>query len=376
VALLARQVFDIPKVKVLLLSATPYKMYSLAWELQDDHYQDFYNTSRFLLRGDEAALAELREGVSAFRGAYLDAGAGGAASMGQPKAQIEGTLRRIMVRTERLASTADRNGMLREEALAQDSLTPRDFRAFRHFDRIAQHIDAGDQVEFWKSTSYPLNLMEGYKIKQQLKSALENEGAASLDPLLAGAREHLLRWKDLRNYARIGPDNARLRALFRESVETGNWRALWMPASLPYYRSGRAFKEVGEAGCTKSLVFSAWRVVPKAIAVLASYEAERRILERDAGEFRYDELTRKRRPLLNFARSKARLVGMPVFTLTYPCWTLAHEVDSLQIGLELGRGSVPSERAVFQRVRQMVGRLLSEALADWPVEKTARVDDR
>jgi hypothetical protein len=51
-------------------------------------------------------------------------------------------------------------------------------------------------------------------------------------------------------------------------------------------------------------------------------------------------------------------------------------VDPLQIGLELGRGSVPSERAVFQHARQMVGRLLSEALADWPVEKTARVDDR
>ena len=70
-------------------------------------------------------------------------------------------------------------------------------------------------------------------------------------------------------------------------------------------------------------MFSAWRVAPKAIAVLASYEAE-----------------------------KGR------------CWTLAHAVDPLQIGLELGRGRVPSERAVFQRARQMVGRLLSEALAD------------
>jgi hypothetical protein len=376
VALLAQQVFNFPDVKVLLLSATPYKMYSLAWELQDDHYQDFYNTSRFLLRGDEAALAELREGVSAFREAYLHAGAGGAASIDQPKAQIERTLRRIMVRTERLASTADRNGMLREEPLAQDSLTPRDFRAFRHFDRIAQHIDAGDQVEFWKSTSYPLNLMEGYKVKQQLKSALENDDAASLDPLLAAARDHLLQWKDVRNYVRIDPDNARLRALLRESVETGNWQLLWMPASLPYYRSGRAFKEVGDAGRTKSLVFSAWRVVPKAIAVLASYEAERRILEREARDFSYADLTRKRRPLLNFARSKDRLVGMPVFTLTYPCWTLAHKVDPLQIGLALGRGSVPSERAVFQRARQIVGRLLSEALAGWRVEKAARVDDR
>jgi hypothetical protein len=140
-------------------------------------------------------------------------GAGGAANIDRAKSQIEGTLRRIMVRTERLASTADRNGMLREEPLAQDSLTPRDFRAFRHFDRIAQHIDAGDQVGVD---------MEGHKVKQQLKSALETEEAASLDPLLAAARDHLLRWRDLQKYARIDPDNARLRALLRESVETHN----------------------------------------------------------------------------------------------------------------------------------------------------------
>jgi len=250
VALLAQQVFNFPDVKVLLLSATPYKMYSLAWELQDDHYQDFYNTSRFLLRGDEAALTKLREGVVGFRDAYLNAGAGGAANIDQAKTQIEGILRRIMVRTERLASTADRDGMLREEPLGQDSLTPRDFRAFRHFDRIAQHIDAGDQVEFWKSTSYPLNLMEGYKVKQQLKSALENEDAASLDPLLADAKDHLLRWRDLQKYARIDPDNARLRALLRESVETGNWKLLWMP--YPTTAAGEPSRKLGKRGTPRA----------------------------------------------------------------------------------------------------------------------------
>jgi len=149
-----------------------------------------------------------------------------------------------------------------------------------------------------------------------------------------------------------------------------------VPASLPYYRNGRAFKDVADSGLTKSLVFSAWRVVPKAIAVLASYEAERQILKGDAGDFHYEDLTRKRRPLLNFARSKGRLVGMPVYCLTYPSWTLATTVDPLQIGLELGRGSIPSERAVFHRAREVVDGLLKEAVGNWSTEKTSRVDDR
>jgi len=150
-------------------------------------------------------LTELQEGVAAFRNAYLQAGAGASHGMDRAKSQIEGTLRRIMVRTERLASSSDRNGMLREEPLGQNSLVARDFRAFRHLDRIAQQIDAGDQVEFWKSTSYPLNLMEGYKVKQLLKSALEDGDGASLEPLLTEARDHLLSWRDLQRYARIDP---------------------------------------------------------------------------------------------------------------------------------------------------------------------------
>jgi len=58
---------------------------------------------------------------------------------------------------------------------------------------------------------------------------------------------------------------ARGRAILHESMETGNWQLLWTPASLPYYRSGRAFKEVEVARLTKSLVFSAWRVVGKVL---------------------------------------------------------------------------------------------------------------
>ncbi|MFV2045409.1 MAG: hypothetical protein ACC700_19530, partial [Anaerolineales bacterium] len=374
VALLAREVFDFPDVKVLMLSATPYKMYSLAWEREDDHHEDFFRTARFLMHGNPDGLAELKGAVRAYRDAYLQIGGG--QRLESAKARMENVLRHIMVRTERLAASLDRNGMLMEAHVGEDAMNPRDFLAFRHFDRISRHIGSGDQIEFWKSTSYPLNLMEGYQVKAHLRSALEEQKRTSLDRLLNEAEEHLLHWKDIQAYREVDPENARLRALFEQSLDTGNWKLLWMPPSLPYYRSGRPFKDVRPEGQTKSLIFSAWRVVPKAIAVLASYEAERRALEGAERDFSYDELTRKRRPLLNFARTRGRLVGMPIFSLTFPSWTLATVIDPLQIAMGLNDGGTPSQRGVFHRARTMVKDLLQEAAADWPTEETARADDR
>ena len=49
-AQLAQQLFASAGSKILLLSATPYKMYTVNAETDgDDHYRDFLETSRFLL---------------------------------------------------------------------------------------------------------------------------------------------------------------------------------------------------------------------------------------------------------------------------------------------------------------------------------------
>ena len=376
ISLLANEVFKFKDVKVLMLSATPYKMYSLAWEREDDHYEDFYRTIKFLLEGDEDELAALEDGVASFRDAYLRIENGQEDSLQRAKKKIEGVLRRVVARTERLAASEDRNGMLSENHVGQGMVRARDFVAFNRIDAIANHLESGDQVEYWKSSAYPLNLMENYKIKQQLERSLKSDDENGLTPLLKKAEKHLLRWTDIQAYKRIDPQNARLRALFNESIDTGNWKLLWMPPSMPYYRPGRSFRDVKEAGQTKSLVFSAWQVVPKVVAVLASYEAERRMLQRDTSNFRYNELTEKRRPLLNFTRTGGRLTGMPVFCLTYPSWTLATQVDPFEISKSIGKSTTPSMTAVYKRAREMVRSLLDDATRDWPVAEGSRVDDQ
>src|SRR5690606_4017336 len=70
-AQLARAVFDHPRARVLLLSATPYKMYTLPEEPGgEDHYRDFTHTVSFLAGPERTAvvaraLRTLRESLLA-----------------------------------------------------------------------------------------------------------------------------------------------------------------------------------------------------------------------------------------------------------------------------------------------------------------------
>jgi hypothetical protein len=375
VALLARELFDFPDVKVLLLSATPYKMYTLQAEAAEDHYGDFYRTVQFLLSEQPEALDQLQLAIDRYRSGMLHLGEYGRGGLLEAKAIIESILRGVMVRTERLAASADRNGMLSETLFAQDHVLPADLESFVYLDQIANAVDAGDQVEYWKSAAYPLNLMDRYLLKRKFAHALEEPEKRGLDALLKKARGHLLAWDTIEAYGAVDPGNARLRAFWQESVETGNWQLLWMPASLPYYQPAGPFSDVRPEGCTKSLVFSGWRVVPKTISVLLSYEAERRMLEESDRDFAYSELTRQRRPLLTFALSRERLTGMRVFCLTYPCLALAKAVDPLVLAKRLSGSHPADQQKVFDAAKAQIGTLLGRAVASVPLEEAGRDDD-
>jgi hypothetical protein len=374
--LLAQELFGFQDVKILLLSATPYKMYTLQGEEDEDHYQDFYATVRFLLKGQPGVLCQLQSAVGLYREAMFHLAGYGHGELQRAKAIIEGILRRVMVRTERLAVSADRNGMLAESFAARDQIRPADLVGFVHLDKIARAIDAGDQVEYWKSAAYPLNLMDRYKLKDRFTATLEGSKGGELSALLREAQGYLLSWKEIQAYQAIDPGNARLRALGQDSVETGNWRLLWMPPSLPYYQPHGLYRDIQPDGCTKTLIFSAWKLVPKTIAVLLSYEAERRMLGEKGQDFSYTELTDKRRSLLRFTLSRKRLTGMPVFCLTYPCLTLAWELDPLAVARRLMNGTIPSWEAVFDATRTQIDELLKQATASVRVKRGRRVDER
>jgi hypothetical protein len=375
-AMLARELFDFPDAKIMLLSATPYKMYTLQGEPDENHYEDFERTVKFLLNGRKEDIGNLKGSINAYRKGLLRLGKDDDSrnNLLDAKSMIEGVLRKVMVRTERLAVTADRNGMLREQFLPADNITPQDLCSFVYLDKIAQEIQAGDQVEYWKSSSYQLNLMETYKLKRRFEDICTRNPGGIFE-LLQDAQGNLLQWETIQQYQQIDPGNARLRALSKQNLDSGNWRLLWLPACLPYYHPDGPYTDLKSDGETKSLIFSAWRVVPKVISVLISYEAERRMLGADH-DIEYSDLTRKRSPLLRFALSQGRLTGMSVFTLIYPCQKLMRDLDPLTIAKEILDSKLVSLSSIRQHAMVKVKKLLERIIPDETEDTSGPEDER
>lgn len=364
VAELARDLFDYRtaaghRAKVLLLSATPYKMYTLAQE-DEDHYADFLATARFLFDSEQETEA-LEQELYAYRDAIC---CDRRTERGPLKERIEARLRRVMCRTERLAITADRNGMVVERATRASAIRRSDVTGYRAIDTLARAVDAGDCVELWKSAPYLLNLMDDhYQLKRRVVEAIE-EGDADVVQALRGAHGALLQPAEIEQFRELDPANARVRALLETTVRNGAWKLLWVPPALPYYAARGPFAEEGVRGFTKTLVFSSWHVVPKAIAFLLSYEAERLMVRLADPEVPYREVRNRHSAPLRFSDDGGRLTGMPALTLLYPCAALAHRVDPLKIAARLAAaGAHPTAAAVLEEARVLIEKLLEPELA-------------
>ncbi|MBD3885398.1 hypothetical protein IFO70_27110 [Phormidium tenue FACHB-886] len=126
---------------------------------------------------------------------------------------------------------------------------------------------------------------------------------------------------------------------------------------MPYYQLGGVFAEPTLSQFTKRLVFSSWRVVPKAIAALLSYEAERQMISAfEETPENTPEARERRRPLLRFARTKERLTGMPILSLLYPSTVLARECDPLAVAIDAPEQ--PSLSKLLPHTQQKIETLL------------------
>jgi hypothetical protein len=324
---LARGLFNHASApRVLLLSATPYKMYATADD-QEDHYQDFLRTLGFLLEDQPEAIAQLTLDLRQFRDGLLDMrGESDLAPLSAVKLRIETTLKRVMCRTERVGNTVRADAMVSERLLSP-RLEPRDLDDFRLLDTVAGKLGEPDTVEYWKSSPYLLNFMGDYTFKTAIRNDLKKRKPL-LAELLFNARKKMLSASAISAYAPIDPANARLRLLMGEIGDQGLHRLLWMPPSLPYWAPGGAYAQAGQV--SKQLIFSAWNVVPDALASLLSYEVERRIVA-DAGgdKIDYDRLRQRFTPRLRLDMRNGRPGGMTNLMLMYPSSALVALVDPL-----------------------------------------------
>jgi hypothetical protein len=351
--------------RVLMLSATPYKMYTLGSEVTgDDHYRDLLATADFLF-GDADQTAHLEAELRQLRQALTVVGNDGGAAADAACRAVEQSLGRVMVRTERLASTPDRAGMLSDRARWDLEVTASDVAAYAGTAEIAKRLGEGDVVEYWKSAPYLVNFMEGYKLKRTLQDEVDT-GDHDLAHLLTTA-DGLLRWSELQRYADIDPANGRLRTLLADTVEAGLWRLLWLPPAAPYYTTGSEFEDPAARTFTKRLIFSSWAVVPKAIASLVSYAAEREIHVAGDGSDVTNRVYDQKRESRGLDTAL-----MSSFVPLYPSFVLVELVDPLEPGV--GAGALPHIDLLRARLEQVLADRLSPLIEGRPT--SGRIDER
>jgi len=344
---LAHHLFNFPDVRVLLLSATPYKPFTLAEEARDgeDHFTDFLRTLEFLGQGSPLQLDQIKDDLVEHRSALI---AGSDTS--ESAQRLREQLLLVMARTERPQLGAD--GMLRERSIEASPLQVADLVGYAALQRVADCVKSAAPVEYWKSVPYFINFMDGYQLGNGVRQALEtSSGRAQLQPLL-DRTQHLDR-AALDGFRPVDLGNGRLRALAAETVDDGWWRLLWVPPSLPYLTPAGPFAEATAQAVTKRLIFSSWSAAPTAIAALLSYEAERQLvagsrLTRNTPAARAAIATR-----LDYDLRGEQPAAMSTLALFWPHAALAALADPLKLARQRPDQSISAQAAVREIVAEL-----------------------
>jgi hypothetical protein len=341
---------DDPPPRFLLLSATPYKMYTVQGEANDAHYKDFLQTMAFLMgnEGIEDLKRETRDYRNALQRHIIQELTHEDRRLGDARDALENRLRAYMVRTERVGHTKNRDGLLQEN-LARVPLKPEDLRNGVALDRLSHHTKSGDAIEYWKSAPYVLDFMKSYKLMRQLSELPPTPATA-----WALSKAQVLNARNVEQWETIEAGNPRARALVDLTLEDRQWQLLWIPPCMPYLQPQGAYS----AGYpSKTLVFSSWSLVPDAIAALLSYEAERRVQTATGkAPYAYSETSKKTVSLLQYGVREDRYRGMGAFLLELPSPKLAALGDPLKLAVEAGGILKPAA------VRKIVRARISEAL--------------
>jgi len=253
------------KRKVLLLSATPWRSLSFDETAQQS---EFSRTLAFLFGSSPEKVDEVEQLLAGFKRRLdeFDPSRGVDDQLRSYKRRIEKLLRPVMSRTERRRYVDDTvaPGVTSAEPSTEEI---EEYLLLRKY-LLTREDASGCITDYWKSFPSPLTFMDrGYKATRDI-ARRRNDFEAHLV-----TRPNRLR--DLPGrHGRLG----KLLELMLPSDRSALPR-LWVPPSYRYYRDDTV---LGQAtGSTppgqKLLVFSAWRFVPKAIALVTSAEVEHRL---------------------------------------------------------------------------------------------------
>lgn len=276
---------------ILLLSATPYKPYTTLEELNetnvDEHYEDFLKLTEFLFTGNKSKefktiWKDYSTKLSKIETDSFDILI--ASKIKAEKAMYEG-----MSRTERLKdSLIDMTSYVKENMVdagdilsyAQMQLVLRD--CAERAERLGKRIRYRNvPMDYVKSSPYLLSFMEKYELKKYIMGIYKSARSKQVTlPISNRQQKILLNFDRIYSYKPIDANNTRLKELLHIMLNEKKRSAclMWIPASHPYYLtpSDNVFEQ--NKDFSKILVFSAWEMVPRMIAFMLSYEAERQTI--------------------------------------------------------------------------------------------------
>lgn len=376
---IAKRFFETEGLKVLLLSATPYKLYSTMEEIEEsdspnEYYEEFLQVIGFLA-DDKDQIQDFKEIWSDYSIALREVVQGDKAVLNL-KRKAEDEMYRRMCRTERI-SVMDTGDYIDDSSVRSClSISEGDIRTYLDMGEALQ--DIGEKrslpVDYAKSTPYLMSYMNHYKVKERIEDILEQR------PELISKVDGKYLWIDrewMEHYGEIPSNNARLEELKKQIFHNQSELYLWVPPSKPYYNLEGVYKD--SKGFSKILVFSSWEMVPKMIGSMISYEEERRtvgVLSNDeklkTDNNRYFTESKMRYPVsrLRFNVSRGEPRGMYLLCLLYPSETLAEVYKPIEL---LNEGYSLSE--IREVLKQKIEKLLVPILRKYQ-NNTVREDKR
>ncbi len=255
---------------ILLLSATPYRMYSSRREELSgpSHYQEFVELIRFLLGEDPKQSKGVEQNFRDF-GIEMQSPAPNESRLNELKREIERHLRPVMSRTERIQPDGVRAEIV--PAARPGTIDHEDLRVFKDWvlrlrdakgSKAARHVDLlSFAVPYWFSVPLPVQMLGwGYVAWRDIDSTLKRG-----EPGLRQADRDRLR------APKIWP-HPQLRAL-KELIPVKRLALPWVTPSLPWWDLRRGWADPAAAG-GKLLVFSRFKAVPPTLAALLSFGLE------------------------------------------------------------------------------------------------------
>ena len=322
--MLADKFFHAKKVRMLLLSATPYKMYSTPEEIDaahmDEHYREFLTVMDFL--NENSSAQEHFHTVWHDYSVRLKELTLGDTTILAAKDAAEDAMYHAVCRTERITEKENADIIDDSATDCPVDVMEADITSYLEAQALIDSIGLHEHVpvDYVKSTPYLMSFMKDYKLKREVeKYFLKNPG--EIDKI--NRDSFWLKPRKLNQYASVPCNNARLEYVMKRVLQPGAERLLWMQPSRPYYELQGAFRDVGNL--SKTLIFSSWEMVPRMLACMISYEAENRTVgklakEREDRSAHYFYTGEKRYPSarMNFRLREGEPASMTLFCLLYP----------------------------------------------------------